>query len=439
MVSVLIRKLRWKFVLIAAVSILLVELIIISAINIINYVEVEKQNDEVMQMLTDNNGTFPDHKPEDDPGFNKQQPGDMHQEKPEDNGSLFGKKSFNEETVYKTRYFSVTLDSNNNVTKVDTGHIAAVTSEGAGQLAKEVADEEEGYSGVYKFRVVDKGDEKLVIFLDRRTELETNRTFLLISILIGVSGFAIALLLIVILSKKAIKPVIENMEKQKQFITDAGHELKTPLAIISANTEVLELTVEENEWTQSIKNQVNRLGGLIKDMLTMARAEGAVENMTPTEFDISKAVRETAEPFETLAMTNSKTIRLDIDEGLRYYGDEGAIKQLTSVLAENAVKYGDEGGEISMTLKPEGRGVRLSVKNPCSDPPKDPDRLFDRFYRGDSSHARADGDKKGGYGIGLSVAAAIVEAHKGRISCHVRNGYVSFNAHLGKLGRSKGK
>ena len=454
----MIKKLRRKFVLIAAVSLFVVEFVIVGTINIINHYNINKSADDVIDVLVENGGGFPELRMIEPP-----QPDDMNGEnRPEDFENSteqrnesdyrsktdyhmkddFKSKNLNEETRYKTRYFVVYFnEENEEITKVDTGHIAAVTSDQAITYAKEIiaADKENGYSDIYKYRVADSENGKMIVFVDCRTELTTAGNFLLISIIIGLGAFLIVLLLIIIFSKRAVKPVIENMEKQKQFITDAGHELKTPLAIISANTEVIELTSEPNEWTESIKNQVTRLSELIKDLLNMARAEGASSNMTFIDFDVSNAVTETAEPFRTLAETNGKQIELDIDSGLRYYGDEASIKQLVSVLTENAVKYADEGGSIQVFLKPEGKGIRLSVKNPCAVPPKHPERLFDRFYRDDSSHSRQDGEKKGGYGIGLSVAASIVEAHKGRINCHAKNGYISFNAHLGKVAKQSTK
>ena len=435
--------------LIAAVSLFVVELLVVGAINVINHYNMDKSAEEVIDMLIDNGGGFPElgrmeepnYKPSDKP---EDKPEEMPDDKPEEDKSDqshsdreffkgMDQKNFNEETRYKTRFFVVNLDEDGDVTKVDTGHIAAVSSEKAIEYAKEVSDKESGYTDIYKYKVCDTGSGKMIVFLDCRSEISTERTFLIISVTIGISAFLIVLLLIVIFSKRAVKPVIENMERQKQFITNAGHELKTPLAIISANTEVIELTGESSEWTESIKNQVARLSELIKDMLNIARAEGVSDKLSFIEFDISKAVEDTAEPFRTLAETNGKSIELDIDSGLTYYGDEGSIRQLASVLTENAVKYSDEGGKILVTLKPEGKGIRLSVKNPCAVPPKHPEKLFDRFYREDTSHARQDGEKKGGYGIGLSVAAAIVEAHKGRISCHAKNGYISFYAHLGRV------
>lgn len=440
----MIKKLRRKFVLIAAVSLFVVELVIVGTINIINHYNIDKGADEVIDVLVENGGGFPELRmiepplPDDTDEEHKPETleDDYHNKADYRMMDNFKSKNLNEETRYKTRYFVVFFnDDSGEVTKVDTGHIAAVSSEQAIEYAKEIisANDEKGYSDIYKFRVADCDNGKMIVFVDCRSELSTARNFLLISIVIGVGAFLIVLLLIIIFSKRAVKPVIENMEKQKQFITDAGHELKTPLAIISANTEVIELTGEPSEWTESIKNQVTRLSELIKDLLNMARAEGAANNMSFMDFDISDAVTETAEPFKTLAETNGKSIELDIDKELRYYGDEGAVKQLVSVLTENAVKYADDGGRIEIILKPEGKGARLSVKNPCAVPPKHPDRLFDRFYRDDSSHSRKDGEKKGGYGIGLSVAASIVEAHKGRISCHAKNGYISFNAHLGRV------
>jgi signal transduction histidine kinase len=201
------------------------------------------------------------------------------------------------------------------------------------------------------------------------------------------------------------------MEKQKRFITDAGHELKTPLAIISANIDVLELEAGKSEWTSSIRNQVKRMNSLVKNLLTLSRMDEERMHVVYTDFEISSCVKETAESFEAIAESNSKKYHMDIEDDIHITGDKNAIVQLTSLLLDNAMKYSDENGNISISLS-KAKNITLEVSNTSdSIPDGNLDRLFDRFYRADASRSR----EKGGYGIGLSVARAIAQSHGGQI------------------------
>ncbi len=409
--------------LIVALCLLAVEVVIIGVINIVNIHSIDSDYDDLMQMLVENDGKIPD--------FPKRDDGFRHDKKDMLNDEHFKDKNFNEETKYQTRYFIVDTDSSEKVTGVNTGHIAAVTSEKAVDYAKQALEsgKENGYIDIYKYRIKDTDKGKTIIFLDTRSGSQNKNRFMLISVLVAAAGYVITCLLVMIFSKRAVRPAIDSFEKQRRFITDAGHEIKTPLAIISANTEVIELTSEENEWTRSIKNQVVRLDGLVKNLLQLAKMEEDDVKLVFADIDMSKAVSETVQPFGALAQTNGETLVTDIDEGIFINGDEAAIKQLTSILVENAVKYADDDSEIKVSLKrtASGKHARLSVSNRCEEPPRDTDKLFDRFYRSDSSRTR-NGEKVGGYGIGLSIAQATVVSHKGRIECAVKDKTVTFTA-----------
>ena len=409
--------------LIVALCLLAVEVVIIGVINIVNIHSIDSDYDDLMQMLVENDGKIPD--------FPKRDDGFRHDKKDMLNDEHFKDKNFNEETKYQTRYFIVDTDSSEKVTGVNTGHIAAVTSEKAVDYAKQALEsgKENGYIDIYKYRIKDTDKGKTIIFLDTRSGSQNKNRFMLISVLVAAAGYVITCLLVLIFSKRAVRPAIDSFEKQRRFITDAGHEIKTPLAIISANTEVIELTSEENEWTRSIKNQVVRLDGLVKNLLQLAKMEEDDVKLVFADIDMSKAVSETVQPFGALAQTNGETLVTDIDEGIFINGDEAAIKQLTSILVENAVKYADDDSEIKVSLKrtASGKHARLSVSNRCEEPPRDTDKLFDRFYRSDSSRTR-NGEKVGGYGIGLSIAQATVASHKGRIECAVKDKTVTFTA-----------
>ena len=219
----------------------------------------------------------------------------------------------------------------------------------------------------------------------------------------------------------AIQPIAESYEKQKHFITDAGHELKTPLAVISANTEVLEMTEGENEWTQSIKNQVARLTEMTNNLVALARMDEHESKMLMTDFSVSDAVSESLEPFFAVAEQKGKPIAADIQRGLTLCGNEDAIRKLVGILADNAIKYGMDGETIQLSLRAAGRGIALQTKNFVEGGVEkgSHEELFERFYRGDASHSST---QVAGYGIGLSMVRAIAAAHKGKISAKSDDG-----------------
>jgi signal transduction histidine kinase len=249
--------------------------------------------------------------------------------------------------------------------------------------------------------------------------MQTQTTFLLISCAIAFLSFVVMFILVSVFSKKAIKPVIETFEKQKQFVTDASHEIKTPLAIISANTDVLELCNGKSEWTDSIRNQTTRLSSLVANLLTLSKMEEVQPNLTICLFSLSDIVTQTATPFKILAETQNKQVEFDIAPNISYTGDESSIRMLISILMDNAIKYASDHGKIKISLYQQSKSLRLEVFNTCENlNEKELTKVFDRFYRMDSSRAR----ETGGYGIGLSIAKAIVHTHKAKITATCEQG-----------------
>ena len=232
-------------------------------------------------------------------------------------------------------------------------------------------------------------------------------------------GLMMVLGLMILLSKHIIKPFSENYEKQKRFITDAGHEIKTPITIINADTEVLEMDTGPNEWIDDIRIQTERLSKLTKDLIYLAKMEEGENQTQMIDFPLSEVISETAASFQALARTESKQLTLKIQPMLSFYGDENNIRRLTSILLDNALKYSDENGYIQLNLEKKGKYIRLLVVNTTRDAlnREQLTHLFDRFYRMDTSR----NSETGGYGIGLSIAQAVVQMHKGKISAAVVN------------------
>ena len=220
-------------------------------------------------------------------------------------------------------------------------------------------------------------------------------------------------MLLLIFSRRIVTPAAESYDKQRRFITDAGHEIKTPLTIIGADADLLELECGESEWLTDIKRQIARLTGLTNELIDLSRMDEERPQLQRVDFSLSDVTEDVVQSFQGPIKSQNKALETDIRPMLTCTGDEKAIRQLVSILMDNAVKYSPEGGDICVRLVQESRSLKLSVSNTTVQPVKKEDlsRLFDRFYRMDQSH----NSSTGGYGLGMSIAQSIVSVHKGRI------------------------
>ena len=408
----MIRKLRKKLVAVAMLSLFIVLFIIMGTVNITNYVRMVDAAERTITILKENNGTFP-------------KPGGSGNGMPGHNMDMF--KGMSPEAPYESRYFSVYIGSDGNVSMVDTGKIAGTDTDQAVDYAQRVleAGRTSGFTGQYRYGVQSTDEGELVVFLYCGRELTNFRSVLLISVGISLAGMLAVLLLLIFFSGRIVKPVSESYEKQKRFITDAGHEIKTPLTIIDADAELVGLDCGENEWLEDIKKQTKRLTALTNDLIYLAKMEEGGTASAKIDFPLSDVVLETADSFRARAVNENKELDIKIQPGLSYCGDEKAIRQLISILVDNAVKYSDGAQAIEVSLNAaggtakQGRTVKLQVYNSCdSIDTVSVKHLFDRFYRAEQSR----NSQTGGYGIGLSVAKAVVEAHKGRIMADSADG-----------------
>lgn len=391
-------------------STMLVLTAIMGVVNFSNYREMLDRADEMTALLEQNDGKFPE-----EPSRHEQDDTETPPAKPENDEK--DKSRFSVETPFETRYFTVTVDENGEVTDCDLDRIAAVDEETAEEYTQTAQQKNKttGFQGIYRYRVTETEDGAKYVFLDCRREISNFRTVLVTTISVSLLGLAAVFVLVVIFSRMVFRPVEESIQKQKRFITDASHELKTPLTIIDTNTEVMEMESGESQWTKSTRKQIQRLSGLVQQFVTLSRLDEEKGLEEKCEFNLSEAVSECVQPYESLAQTREKNLTLNIEEDITYTGDERSIRQLAGILMDNAVKYSSENGNITLTLKKKGKKIFLEVYNDADDLPQGKlDVLFERFYRLDSSRNSG----TGGSGIGLSVA----KANKGKITAENKNG-----------------
>lgn len=408
----MIRQLKKRVILITMGVVIFVLFLLMGSINIANYVQKDKKAEQVLNVLLENEGHFPTEgklaAEEKRLAENVDRPVEMPPEKTEE------RKGFTPETPYEIRFFSVELGENGELIKANTGKIAAISTEDAVEMAADLWEEgkTKGYCGRYKFASKTTKEGELYQFLDCTRDLDSVKEFLQNSLLVSLLGLAAVFALVLCLSGKIVHPIVESYEKQKTFITNAGHEIKTPLAVIDSCIDVLELEQGENKWTDGVRTQVERLNTLTQDLVALARMEEAAAKTEKEEFSFSEMAEDTMEAFELLAQNRKLAFHLIVQPGVTYYGNRRMLQQLCSILADNAVKYADEQGRIQFTLAQKGKKIQLVCENTAEGLTKGNHKeMLERFYRGDASRS----SEKPGYGIGLSMAQSIVAAHGGRI------------------------
>lgn len=398
------KKLQKKIILLTMIITAVVLGMIISIVNISYYININNNAKAKLSFLIDNNGNIntPIKPPITDKG-----------------------NKFSPEMPYEIRYFSVTISKDGEITSCNTVHIAAIDNEEAQQIVLSINNKKQtqGYYNNYKYQSIEREEDTLYVFLDCTRELEDFRSLLISCILIYGLSLLLILLLTIIFSSRAVKPFVINYQKQKQFITDASHEIKTPLSVIKSTCEVIEMESGQNEWTEIIEKQVLRLSQLTERLVFLSKMEEDNLTCQKDEFSLSESIKEVSHAFEMIAKTTHKEFTLDIEDQITMIGDETLIGQLVTIILDNAFKYSAEYGKIELILKGGGKNKRITVRNTISDfDPSSIDHFFDRFYRGDKSRS-----EQKGFGIGLSIAKAIVELHKGKITATHKDGSVEIN------------
>lgn len=407
----MIRKLRIKFITASMLALTLVLLVILGGINGMSYRKTVDDADAILAVLAESQGRFPQRLP---PG--EEEPFQKNPQSGKAGGyGMLRRQGFTDETPYESRFFSVLLDEEGRVLSADTGKIAAVDESTAEEYARQVweSGKARGFLGVYRFTKSQEAEGCRIIFLDCGRSLSGFRAVLLASISLSMLGLLAVLVLLLLFSGRIVAPAAESHEKQRRFITDAGHEIKTPLTIIGADADLLELEWGESEWLTDIKRQTQRLTGLTNDLIALSRMDEEKPQLQCIEFPLSDVVEEVAQAFLGPAKAKQITVEMEIQPLLSFNGEEKAIRQLVSILMDNAVKYAPEKGRIRLRLEKEGRCLKLSVGNTTAQPVEKEQlsRMFDRFYRADASRNSA----TGGYGLGMAIARGIVDAHRGKI------------------------
>ena len=390
----MLKTLRRKFVVTAMVAVTALLLVLLGGINGVNLWLNSRDTDMLLLALSDGEGTI----------------------RPEREGPGLFRPPLDGDAAMSAVYFTVRLDADGKAVYMDVSRISSVTEEEAAQYAEEAAasGESKGNEGRFKYRITAsrEGQGSTAVFLDVSEDTRSMLTVAVLSLLAGAGCWLAALLAVMLLSKRAISPIAESMARQKQFITDAGHEIKTPLAIIRANADALELHQGESRWSRNIRNQTERLDSLTKRLLALARLDEGGPRPEETELDISELIKDAASQFAEPAEAAGLSIDADIEPGLRLRGVQEYVSELAGILLDNAVKYSAPGSVITLRLSREGGKAVLRVRNRCAQPVEAPERLFDRFYRGDAARTQS----SGGIGLGLAIARSLAESMGGTLT-----------------------
>ena len=404
------KKLRWRFILVTMISVVAVLGTIIASINISNYVEINDDADYLLDLLCTGDGFFA--------GYNDTMTPPAEGERPRPNlpngerNFDFAKRGLSEETHFETRYFTVRyLDDGRFV--INTNQIAAVTVDEALSMADEVKTKKKTYGNYGNYRYKVDAERDMVVFVDCTRQRATADVFLATSLYVSLGGVLAVFILVFFLSKATVAPIIKAYEGQKRFITEASHELKTPLTIISANNELQELESGETQSTVAIDKQVKRMTQMVKNMVSLSRLDEA-EQTERSAFPIADCLAEQVDSLRTALQSEGRSLQCDIAEGVTYVGNEDLIRQLFSIVLENANKYAQTHTRVSLV---KGKKTVITVANDADLADGDMSRCFERFYRAPSARAATEGS-----GIGLAIAKQIVDLHHGTIAAQAIKG-----------------
>lgn len=422
----MIKKLKKRFTIVTTLTISLVLLLLLGTTNIITRNSIMQKidsdisavamntasiKDGVFQNPTDANSTSQEGKEQDDT---------IRDEIKQNSGLIFPFISIppgEDRGKNLLRSFYAIVDDDRNIVSINTDFYPIITDSEAEELLNEAlkssisGNTDDGFLDNYKY-YYDENNSTFIL-MDCSTELSSIKNFLEISIFVFLGGVALVLILTFIFMGTAIKPIAESYEKQKRFITDASHELKTPLTIIDTNTELTEMETGETKWTKNSHKQVERLRKLTNDLVTLTRMDEENNDLVTEEVSVSDIANDVVMGYDSICLSKGKKLNANIEDDVNIIGIADSIEKLFTILLDNAIKYSDDNGSITIELRKTGKKKILTISNTVKYIAKGThNQYFERFYRSDESR----NSELGGHGIGLSIAKAIVKTHKGKIS-----------------------
>ena len=400
----MIKKMRVRVILAAMLAFFAVIMLIAALVNLVNYAVVTNRADQTLDAIL---------------MFESRSPVQGDPKDPPPQRPFMGLPDM--EQNYMTRFFTVRFDQDGQVIFASTDNIAAIGEEDAIRYARQMLNsgKERGYWKDYRYAKERVSDTTVIVFLNTSREQQSMLSLLILTLIVSLVSLLIVLVLVALLSGRAIRPIANNILRQKQFITDASHELKTPLTSISTSIDVITAEHGEDEWTDNIRKQTGRMSKLVGELVTLSRLDEEIPLPSKEHFSLSNTAWEIVEVYKPQAKAGEKNLDVSIEENVELFGEKSAIQQMLSVLLDNAIRYSDEKEDIRFCVYRKRGKPCIEVFNTCQlDVIPDPDRLFDRFYRPDASRS----SHTGGTGVGLSIAKAVADAHGAKISASCPSG-----------------
>ncbi len=395
----MIDKLRKKMIWLCCTAVIVVFTLIFSAIYILSNQQLNSNMDMMTDRIDQGNGVF--------------RPFDQNEPKPP--GMDRNPGFFTEETPFSTRFFTVWIAEDGKIIGANLESVSSVSKEDAYAYAQAVIQDGDarGWQGNYRYKVFSAVRGTGIVFVDGSMNRSMTRTLLWTAAVVLFGCMLVISIVIIVVSKRVVRPIAQSYEKQKQFITDANHELKTPLTLILTNLDIVESELGHSEWLDDIRTEGQRMSALVAQLTALSRLDEDTPQMPTMEFSFSDVCSDTVSEFAPLVDRKGLTLTAYIQPELSARGDEGAIRRLVTILIDNAVKYCDPMGEITLVLEGQ-RQKTLRVENSCTGVDNIAlDRLFDRFYREDKARTSSNS-----FGIGLSLAKSIAEKHHGEIKAY---------------------
>ena len=413
----MIKKLQRRFIRISLVALTVAMVLVTLTVNAANWFSVRTELTETLLFLADNSGMT---------GREAMK------------GRLTGKSRHARNLISESSWFTVFLDESGSVKAMDLSNSADMDEAAAESLAQQAPAPEQEPVFVQDHLCLARDTahgRRMVLFLNCETRLASVRALALFSLLACLGGIFLAWLFVTLASRRAIEPTIRNMEQQKRFITDASHELKTPLTVISTNMDLLQMEQGDNPWVISTQKQAGQMRKLVDELVYLSRMEEENAPLSMEDVPLLPLITETAEPFMTMAEYQGKTMETEELEEVNVRGDRASLQRLLSTLLDNAVKYAAPEGTIRVKARPEGRWIVVTVANEVERELTEEQcrQLFNRFYRTDMSRSK---EKQTGFGIGLSIAAAIAEKHGGDITARMEGRFLVMTCRLPKGGHT---